>query len=75
MKITIESTTKIVHLNNVPARVWEGKTESGIEVICFVTRIAVSKDKLANQSQFEKELMEQLPPSAEVERFPLRMII
>ena len=25
MKITIESTTKIVELNGVPARIWEGK--------------------------------------------------
>src|SRR5208283_504827 len=41
MKITIENTTILAELNGVPARVWEGKTESGIPVICWITRIAV----------------------------------
>ena len=60
MKITIESTTKIVEVNGVLARVWEGKTDSGIDVHCFVTRIAVHKDDDAEQ--FEKELKECRPP-------------
>jgi len=38
MIINIESTIKIVELNGAPARVWEGKTESGISVHCFITR-------------------------------------
>lgn len=42
MKITIESTSKIVHLNGIPARVWEGQTESGVLIHCYVTRVAVS---------------------------------
>ena len=33
MKITIENTDKIVTLNGVPARIWEGKTDSGIQSI------------------------------------------
>jgi len=28
MKAVIESTTKITELNGVPARIWEGETES-----------------------------------------------
>ena len=43
MKITIESTDKIVYLNGIPARIWEGETASGICVHCFITRIAVRK--------------------------------
>lgn len=39
MKITIESTDKIVYLNGIPARIWEGETASGICVHCFITRI------------------------------------
>jgi hypothetical protein len=36
MKVTLESTTKIVDINNgVKARLWEGRTESGIEVHAF----------------------------------------
>jgi hypothetical protein len=76
MKITIESTSKIVELNGVPARIWEGTTDTGVQVHCFVTRIAVHED--ANEfdvSQFERELMEQKPPSATVYAFPLSMIL
>ena len=44
MKIRIESTSKIVTLvvggKDVPARVWQGETDGGIPVQCFITRIA-----------------------------------
>jgi hypothetical protein len=73
MKINISSTTKIVQVNGVPARIWEGQTESGISIHCFVTRIAVKSDQ--DTSQFEKELEEQQLPSAEVQSYPLRMIL
>jgi hypothetical protein len=73
MKITIESTSKMVTLNGVPARIWEGRTESGILVHCYVTRIAVARD--ADNSEFERELKEHAPPSAEVQGIPLRMIL
>lgn len=73
MTIKIVSTTRIVFLNGVPARVWEGQTESGVKVIVFVTRILVKADE--NQEQFQKELHECAPPSAEVEAIPLRMIL
>lgn len=74
MKITIENTTKITHLNGVPARIWEGTTESGINVHCYITRIAIDKDELRSL-EFETELQEQKVPSAEIEAIPLRMII
>jgi hypothetical protein len=73
MKVLLESTSKIVHLNGVPARVWEGATESGIKVNAFITRIAVHKDE--DSSEFEVELKEQKTPSAEVQAIPLSMII
>jgi hypothetical protein len=63
VKLIAESTDRIVTLNGVPARVWEGTTESGVACFLFVTRIAVHKDEDA--SQFEAELQEQRPPSAE----------
>lgn len=76
MKIIIESTTQITEVNGVPARVWEGHTETGIKVICLVTRIAVSKDEDPEVLQFfEKELQECKAPSPEVAVYPLRMII
>lgn len=73
MKLIIEPTSKLVEINGVPARVWEGQTESGIAVHCFVTRVAVPND--ADQSQFQRELSEQRAPSAQVEAIPFRMII
>jgi len=74
MKVTLESTTKIVQLNGVPARVWEGKTESGVKIHCFITRVAIDKDE-PRAEEFERELQEQRVPSPEIEAFPTRMII
>jgi hypothetical protein len=73
MKITIESTEKIVHVNGVPARIWEGQTESGILVACYVTRIAIAEG--TDSSQFEKELLEQRKPSPEILGLPARLIL
>lgn len=46
MKVTVESTPKIVEINGVPARVWQGQTEGGIPVIAFLTRIAAERDQV-----------------------------
>jgi len=73
MKITIESTTKIVNVNGIDCRVWEGHTERGIPIHCFIPRIGVRKDQDA--SQFEAELVECKPPNAEVHAIPLRLIL
>jgi hypothetical protein len=76
MKITLESTTlmALTSINSVPARVWEGQTETGIPVYCFVGLIAVQKD--LDWNQFERELKESRPPSAEADRaVSLRMIL
>lgn len=76
MKIQVESTTQITHVNGVPVRVWEGTTETGIKVICLVTRIAVSKDEDPELlQQFAKELQECKAPSEEVAVYPLRMVL
>ncbi len=74
MKISMESTTEIVSLNEgVQARVWEGITERGVQVQVLVTRIAVHKS--ADASQFEAELKEQKAPSVAERAFPARMIL
>lgn len=73
MKVTLESTSKIVELNGVPARIWEGHTESGIPVHAFVTRIAV--DKSWNHEEFERELEEHRAPSPAMDVYPLKMIL
>ena len=77
MKVQLESTTKLVELDTgngrVPARIWEGRTASGIPVHAYVTRIAVHESEDA--SQFEAELKEQRKPSAAVEAIPMRLIL
>lgn len=72
MKITIESTSHITEVNGVPARVWQGRTESGVDIICFITRVAIDKDEKKTE-EFIKDLAEQSPPA--FPGLPLRMII
>jgi hypothetical protein len=84
MKVTLESTTKMVELvaeegaPPIPARVWEGKTERGIPVVAFITRIApdVEDPPAAVTEQFQAELTEQRAPQAAISRvIPLRLIL
>jgi hypothetical protein len=78
VKITLENTTHLVTLEmgdgkRVPARIWEGHTESGIPVHAYITRIAAPLTE--DLEQFERELKEQRAPSPEVEAIPLRLIL
>lgn len=76
MKISLKATSKIETIRcddkGVPARIWKGRTESGIEVTAYISIIQVHKD--ADNSLFEKELQE-----IEIERqlvsFDMRMIM
>ena len=84
MKITIESTTKIVRLtkhrfpliaqeSDIECRVWEGVTETGIRVQCLIPRIATFAAD--DQEQFIRELEAKKPPTADYNAFPLRMVL
>lgn len=79
MRLNIESTTKLVDLvpaaggPSVPARIWEGLTESGIPVHCYITRVAVRND--ADTEQFERELIECKAPSPAVAALDARLIL
>jgi hypothetical protein len=81
MKITIESTTKVVKVGDpagtlVEARIWEGTTEDGIPVHVFITRLAptIPIDD-PRQKRFQEQLQEKRAPSAAVECYPARMIL
>lgn len=74
MKVTIQSTQKIVTLNGVPARIWEGQTESGIKVHCYVTRIAIGLNE-ARTEEFDRDLLEHVAPSPEIQAIPLKLIL
>jgi hypothetical protein len=74
MRVNLENTSKIVEVNGIPCRIWEGWTDSGIEVHAYVTRIAVSAEEKRFE-EFEAELRETRPPSAGVAAIPLRLIL
>lgn len=75
MKLTIQPTEKIVELDGVNARVWQGTTESGIPATVFITRISPDTDKEEDHTQFREELQETVPPTARVEALPFRLIL
>jgi hypothetical protein len=72
MNITLTSTSEIVMINGVPARIWQGHTDSGIELHAFITRIAVHED-LAME-QFDQELKATTPPVG-IPKYPEHLFI
>lgn len=82
MKITIESTDKVVKFIDREAgsvmdcRIWEGTTDTGIAIHCYIPRIAVAEGLDSRvYAQFQAELKEQRKPSAEIQAIPLRLIL
>ena len=76
MKLTMTSTERVVTINDVPARIWEGTTETGVPVTAFITRIAVPETASdAEHDRFRAELEEHAPPSVEAQWWPARMIL
>lgn len=74
MTVTLRSTTRIVEVNGVPGRVWEGESEHGVVVYAVVTRIAAAAN--ANLEEFERDLQECATPSAKsFEVIPTRFIL
>lgn len=84
MKITIENTAKIVEITEdgqtMLARLWQGETEAGVPVHCYVTRIvpevgAGDPDYDAKHASFERELERMATPRTPIEAIPLRQIL
>lgn len=81
MKIELESTDRIVQVSRpgdlkpIPARIWQGKTDTGIPVVCCIVAVAVADDQ--DQTQFQEELEKKhVAAGFDAERaFPLRMLI
>ncbi len=63
MKLAIWNTSRVVTINGVTARLWEGATDKGVKVHCLITLIAA--DESADLSDFNRELEEQAEPSVE----------
>jgi hypothetical protein len=78
MKVTLESTSKIVELQLpgggiVPARIWEGHTDTGISLHCYITRVAIGPEQ--DQTQFEAELLECRAATPAIAAIPARLIL
>lgn len=79
MRITIENTDQMVTVETrdggkIPARVWRGVTDGGVECQVLVTRIAVHRD--ADNTSFERELQEFTPAKMEGQRaYDLRFFV
>jgi hypothetical protein len=77
VKLALESTDKIVQIRVgeaiVPARIWQGQTESGIPVHCYVTRVAVANG--LPTEEFERELREHAPMRPDVAGIPTRLVL
>jgi len=77
MTVTLKNTSKVVTLivdgKEVPARIWEGLTDKGIQCHAYITRIAVANE--LDSSEFDADLKEQIVPSTPIQEIPLRMII
>jgi hypothetical protein len=69
MKITLENTDKLLRLvvdnHEVPARLWEGTTDSGIPVVAFITRISPQTHDEEVNATFARELQEMKKPTLE----------
>lgn len=81
MIIAVESTDKIVELvtpdgHVVPARIWEGKTLTGIPVHVYITRVAVVEGQPEHvYAHFERELQATRAPTPAVAAIPRRRIL
>lgn len=74
MNVTLHNTDKIVHVNGVEARVWEGTTEGGVRCFALIPRIGCALD--ADASEFERELVAQPPATADFSAaLPPRLVI
>ncbi len=80
MEVNLRNTDRVVELNvdgaNVPARIWQGKTSTGVPVVAFVTRIMVPEGRPDHEyAEFERELEATEPARADVVAIPTRLIL
>lgn len=80
MELIIRNTERVVEIEvdgaNVPARIWQGKTSTGVPVVCFVTRVAVAEDRPEHEHEvFKTELAETEPLREDVKTIPTRLVL
>ena len=73
MKVTLESTTKIVELNGIQCRVWQGETARGVPCHAYIPLIGADKD--FDTSEFDADLQERVAPRPDLDVIPLRLLL
>ncbi len=61
MKITLESTPKIVKFEGIDARIWHGRTEDGIACYAYIPRVVVAT--AADRREFDRDLLRRPAPA------------
>lgn len=73
MKVTLEPTSLMVTVNGVPCRVWQGQTESGLQIHAHIA--LVGTDERAEAPELEAALQQVATPRAELAGYPLRLVL
>lgn len=68
MEMTIKNTDKIVEVNGVPARIWEGTSSRGTAVHAYITRVTLQRG--GDETAFQRELQECVEASPAVAKLP-----
>jgi hypothetical protein len=56
MKINLEPTGRFEHVNGTRCRIWQGETDKGVPVTCFIPLVQVDRED--DNTEFERELDE-----------------
>ena len=70
MKIILEGTSKIITLNDVQCRVWEGFTEEGIPCHAYIANISPDTTDERQRSYFHSDLHHTKRPSPNIATLP-----
>lgn len=75
MKIILDSTSKVVDLNGVATRIWQGCTQDGVPVHAYISLISPQTVFADELRAFDRELAASPAPSPVVEAIPLRLVL
>lgn len=75
MKLTLEPTSKLVYLDGVKTRVWEGTDEENVPVHAYIVLVAIPDRGLPDRdvARFAERLTETRAPSPDVLELPSSM--
>lgn len=74
MKATLESTDRIITVGaGLPARIWEGTTESGTPFLAFITHLEPIKD--SDKPKFIAEMSDMKKAGEAAANYPAKLLL